>query len=97
MDVQPTFLLHMRDAIMSVWTKLSKECFLVESMSRRIKAERGPTWYQQSLPEKVVGEYTFYVFLCLLLLGFKSQTGLLYRPSCLLTFTGFQKNLEHIY
>ncbi len=39
-DVQPTNLQQLRDAIMSTWTKISEECFqhLVESMSRRIKA-----------------------------------------------------------
>ncbi len=49
MDVQPTNLLQLRDAIMSIWTKISEECFqhLVESMPRRIKAvlkaKGGPT------------------------------------------------------
>ncbi len=40
MDVQPTNLQQLRDAIMSIWTKISEECFqhLVESMTRRIKA-----------------------------------------------------------
>ncbi len=40
MDVQPTNLQKLRDAIMSIWTKISEECFqhFVESMSRRIKA-----------------------------------------------------------
>ncbi len=40
MDVQPTNLQQLRDAIMSIWSKISEECFqhLVESMSRRIKA-----------------------------------------------------------
>ncbi len=40
MDVQPTNLQQLRDAIMSIWTKISEECFqhLVESMSRIIKA-----------------------------------------------------------
>ncbi len=40
MDVQPTNLKQLRDAIMSIWTKISEECFqhLVESMPRRIKA-----------------------------------------------------------
>ncbi len=38
MDVQPTNLQQLRDAIMSMWTKISEECFqhLVESMPRRI-------------------------------------------------------------
>jgi len=40
MDVQPTNLQQLRDDIMSIWTKISDECFqhLVESMPRRIKA-----------------------------------------------------------
>ncbi len=40
MDVQPTNLQQLRDAIMSIWNKISEEYFqhLVESMSRRIKA-----------------------------------------------------------
>ncbi len=40
MDVQPTNLQPLCDAIMSIWTKISEECFqnLVESMPRRIKA-----------------------------------------------------------
>ncbi len=40
MDVQPTNLLQLRDAIMSIWTKISEKCFqhLVESMPLRIKA-----------------------------------------------------------
>ncbi len=40
MDVQPTNLHQLRDAIRSIWTKISEECFLhlVESMPWRIKA-----------------------------------------------------------
>ncbi len=40
MDVQTTNLQQLRDAIASIWTKISEECFqqLVESMPRRIKA-----------------------------------------------------------
>ncbi len=51
MDVQLTNLQQLRDAIMSIWTKISEECFqhLVESMPQRIKAVRkakgGPTMY----------------------------------------------------
>ncbi len=51
MDVQPTNLQQLRDAIMSIWIKISEECFqhLVESMPRRIKAvlkaKGGPTHY----------------------------------------------------
>ncbi len=51
MDVQPTNLQQLRDAIMPIWTKISEECFqqIVESMPRRIKAvlkaKGGPTLY----------------------------------------------------
>ncbi len=51
MNAQPTNLQQLRDAIMSIWTKISEEFFqhLVESMPRRIKAVQnakgGPTWY----------------------------------------------------
>ncbi len=40
MDVQPTNLQQLHDAFMSIWTKISEECFqhLVVSMPRRIKA-----------------------------------------------------------
>ncbi len=50
-DIQPTNLQQLRDAIMSIWTKISEECFqhLVESMPHRIKAllkaKVGPTRY----------------------------------------------------
>ncbi len=39
-DVQPTNLQQLCDAIMTIWTKISEECFqhLVESMPWRIKA-----------------------------------------------------------
>ncbi len=51
MDIQPTNLQQLRDAIMSIWTKISKACFqhFVESMQQIIKAvlkaKGGPTWY----------------------------------------------------
>ncbi len=40
MDVQPTNQQQLCDAIMSIWTKISEECFqhIVESMPWRIKA-----------------------------------------------------------
>ncbi|XP_073716889.1 uncharacterized protein [Misgurnus anguillicaudatus] len=47
--VQPTNVQQLRDVIMSIWTKISEECFqyLVESVPRRIKAvlkaKGGPT------------------------------------------------------
>ncbi len=51
MDVQPTNLQQIRDAIMSIWTNISEVCFqyIVESMIWRIKAvlkaKGGPTRY----------------------------------------------------
>jgi len=40
MDVHPTNLYQLQDALLSIWTNISKECFqhLVESMSCSIKA-----------------------------------------------------------
>ncbi len=59
MDVQPTNLQQLRDAIMSIWTKISEE-HLVESMPQRIKAtlkaKGGPTQYKQGVPNKVASE-----------------------------------------
>ncbi len=51
MDAQPTNLQQLHDAIMSIWTKISDECFqhLVEYMPQKIravlKANGGPTRY----------------------------------------------------
>ncbi len=51
MDVQPTNMQQLCDAILSKWTKISEECFqhIVESMPRIIKAvlkaKGGPTQY----------------------------------------------------
>ncbi len=51
LDVQPTNLQQLCDAIISIWTKISEECFqhLVESIPQRIKAvlkaKGGPTRY----------------------------------------------------
>ncbi len=59
MDVKLTNLQQLRDAIMSIWTKISEECLqhLVESMPQRIKsvlkAKGGPTLYKQGVPNKV--------------------------------------------
>ncbi len=46
MDVQPRNLQQQSDAIMSIWTKISEECFqhLVESKPRRIKAVLKAKW-----------------------------------------------------
>ncbi len=62
MDVQPPNLQQLRDAIMSIWTKISEEYFqyLVETMPQRIKAvlkaNGGPTRYGQGVPNKVANE-----------------------------------------
>ncbi len=58
MDVQPTNLQQVRDAIMSTWAKISEECFqhLVESKPQRIKAVlkaiMGPARYKQGMKSK---------------------------------------------
>ncbi len=68
MDVQPTNLQQLCDAIMSIWTKISEECFqhLVESMPRRIKAvlktKVGPTRYKQGVPNKVASGQYYTIF-----------------------------------
>ncbi len=65
MDVQPTNLQQLCDAIMSIWTKISEECFqhLVKSVPWRIKAvlkaKGGPTQYQQGVPNKVANECVY--------------------------------------
>ncbi len=48
MDVQPPNLQQLRNAIMSIWTKISEECFqhLVESKPRKIKAVLKAKWGQ---------------------------------------------------
>ncbi len=62
MDVQPKNLQKLRDAIMSIWTKilLKNLQHLVESMPRIIKAvlneKVGPTRYKQGVPNKVASE-----------------------------------------
>ncbi len=59
MDVKLTNLQQLRDAIMSIWTKISEECLQhpVDSMPQRIKAvlkaKGGPTLYKQGVPNKV--------------------------------------------
>jgi len=63
MNVQLTNLQQLRDAILSIWTKISEECFqhLVESIPRRIKAvlkaKGGSTL--QGVPNKVASECVF--------------------------------------
>ncbi len=69
MDVQPTNLQKLRDDNMSIWTKISEECFqhLVESMPRRIKAvlkaKGGPTRYLQGVTNKVCVCVYIYVYI----------------------------------
>ncbi len=70
MDVQPTNLQQLRDAIMLIWTKISEECFqhLVKSMPQRInavlKAKGGPTPYKQGVPNKVASECVYiYIYI----------------------------------
>ncbi len=61
MDVQPTNLPQLCNAIISIWAKVSEECFhhLVESMPRLIKAvlkaKGGPRYYQ-GVPNQVASE-----------------------------------------
>ncbi len=68
MDVQPANLQKLRDAIISIWTNISEECFqhLVESMPRRIKAvlkaKGGPTRYKQGVSNKVSSECLYILF-----------------------------------
>ncbi|XDV35461.1 hypothetical protein PO909_005404 [Leuciscus waleckii] len=70
-----TELHQLHDAIMSIWTKISEECFqhLVESMPRRIKAvlkaKGGPTRYSQGVINKVAGECV-----CVCVYDFRSFT-----------------------
>ncbi len=69
LDVQLTNLQQLRDAIMTIWTKISEECLqhLVESMPQIIKAvlkaKGGPTMYLQGLPNKVASEYIYTVYI----------------------------------
>ncbi len=70
LDVQLTNLQQLRDAIMTIWTKISEECLqhLVESMPQIIKAvlkaKGGPTMYLQGLPNKVASEYIYiYIYI----------------------------------
>ncbi len=51
MDVQPTNLQQLRDAIMTIWTKISEECFQhLESMPRKIKTVLKATFQPGSNP-----------------------------------------------
>ncbi len=73
MDVQPTNLQQLRDAIMSIWTKISKEFFqhFIESMQRMIKAvlkaKGGPTRFYP-VPNKVASE-CIYIYIYILVLS----------------------------
>ncbi len=69
MDVQPTNLQRLRDAIMSIWTKISEKCVqhLVESMPRKIKAvlkaKGGPTRYNKVASECVCVCIYIYIYI----------------------------------
>ncbi len=72
MDVQLTNLQKLCDVIMSIWTKISEECFqhLVESMPQIIKtvlkAKVGPTRYYQGVHNKVASKYVYiYIYICI--------------------------------
>jgi len=62
LDVHPTNLHQLQDAILSIWANISKECFqhLVESMPLRInavlKAKGGQTQYLYGVPNNPLGE-----------------------------------------
>lgn len=58
MDEQPTNQQQLCDAFMSMWTEISAERFhhLTESMPRRTKARKGPSWCYQGVPYKVASE-----------------------------------------
>jgi len=62
LDVHPTNLHQLQDAILSIWVNISKECFqhLVESMPRRnkavLKAKGGQTQYYNGVPNNSLGE-----------------------------------------
>ncbi len=83
MDVQPTNLQKLCDAIMSIWSKISEECFqhLVESMPRRIKAvlkaKGDTTRCKQCVPNKVASECK-YSFIVLFKLHFYTDLILFY-------------------
>ncbi len=86
MDVQPTNLQQLCDAIMSIWSKISEECFqhLVESMPQRIKAvlkaKAGPTRYKQGVPNKVASE-------CILLCNIKKYLYIMIQQTSRSSFT----------
>nr|XP_033472679.1 uncharacterized protein LOC117250818 isoform X1 [Epinephelus lanceolatus] len=66
MDVQPTNLQQLCDVIMSIWTKISEECFqhLVESMTPRIKKGVHPGPSKVYLIKWAVSMILFFLFLC---------------------------------
>ncbi len=75
MDVQTTNLQQLCDAIMTIWTKITEECFqhLVESMKRRIKTvlkvKVGPTRYYQGVPN-VASQYMYiYIYIYIMLVS----------------------------
>ncbi len=64
MDVQPTNLQQLCDAIMSIWTKISEECFqhLVESISWRIKTVLKTKWVQPATSKVYLIKWTVSVY-----------------------------------
>jgi len=64
LDVYPTNLHQLQDAILSIWANISKECFqyFVESMPRRIKAvlkaKEGQTQCYYGIPNNPLAECT---------------------------------------
>jgi len=66
MDVQPTNLQQLCDAIISIWTKICEECFqhLVESMPRSIKAVLKAKGYQPSSSKVHLVKWHTYTYTC---------------------------------
>ncbi len=85
MDVQPTNMQQLCDAILSKWTKISEECFqhIVESMPRRIKAVLKAKGVQPSTSKVYLIKWpvSVYIYLyygavkCLNLIGWRTFGG----------------------
>ncbi len=72
MDVQPTNLQQLRDAIMSIWTNISEKCFqhLFESMPRRIKSVLNATFWSKPVTSKV---YLIMLYIIYIYIYYKAQ------------------------
>jgi len=59
LDVHPTNLHQLQDAILSIWANISKECFqdLVESVPRTIKAVLKAKWGQTKYYGVPIADY----------------------------------------